>query len=124
MTDAARRLEHRLYRDIKGTCERYQLLAPGDRVLVAMSGGKDSYTLFHVLRKLVPRLPFAVELIAVHLDQVQPDYDGSGLRGHLESTGWPFEILREDTYSVVTDHIDDKSTYYPLCSRLRRGIPY
>src|SRR5215510_194482 len=127
MTEAAgstRRLEYRLYRDMRTTCERYQLLAAGDRILVAMSGGKDSYTLFHLLSRLVPRLPFKVELIAVHLDQVQPNYDGTGLRSYLESTGWPFEILREDTYSVVTEHIDDKSTYCSLCSRLRRGILY
>ncbi len=124
MNDAARRLEHRLYRDVKDTCERYQLLAPNDRVMVAMSGGKDSYTLFHLLTRLVPRLPFKVELVAVHLDQVQPDYDGSGLRAHLEATGWPFEILREDTYSVVTEHLPDTATYCSLCSRLRRGILY
>jgi tRNA 2-thiocytidine biosynthesis protein TtcA len=124
MNDAARRLEHRLYRDVRETCERYQLLADGDRVMVCMSGGKDSYTLFHLLRKLVPRLPFKVELVAVHLDQVQPDYDGSGLRAHLESTGWPFEILREDTYSVVTAHLPETATYCSLCSRLRRGILY
>ena len=92
--------------------------------MVAMSGGKDSYTLFHLLTKLVPRLPFKVELVAVHLDQVQPGYDGAGLRRWLEATGWPFEILREDTYSVVTTHLDSAQTYCSLCSRLRRGILY
>jgi tRNA 2-thiocytidine biosynthesis protein TtcA len=123
MTDAAR-LERRLFRDVKGTCERYRLLAPGDRVLVAMSGGKDSYTLFHLLTRLAPRLPFSVELIAVHLDQVQPGYDGAGLRAYLEASGQRFEILREDTYSVVTEHLPDSATYCSLCSRLRRGILY
>jgi tRNA 2-thiocytidine biosynthesis protein TtcA len=121
---AAVRLEKLLYRNVKETCESYELLRPNDRIMVAMSGGKDSYTLFHLLTKLVPRLPFKVELVAVHLDQVQPGYEGGGLRRYLESTGWPFEILREDTYSVVTTHIDDKSTYCSLCSRLRRGILY
>ena len=120
----AGRLEKLLYRTVKETCESYELLRPNDRIMVAMSGGKDSYTLFHLLTKLVPRLPFKVELVAVHLDQVQPGYEGGGLRSYLESTGWPFEILREDTYSVVTTHIDDKSTYCSLCSRLRRGILY
>jgi tRNA 2-thiocytidine biosynthesis protein TtcA len=127
MTEAAearRRLEHRLYRDVRATCERYQLLAPGDRIMVAMSGGKDSYTLFHLLTRIVPRLPFRIEIIAVHLDQVQPDYDGSGLRGYLEASGQPFEILREDTYSVVTSHLPETATYCSLCSRLRRGILY
>src|SRR5690606_2653569 len=90
MTEAAR-LERRLYREVRGTCERHGLLAPGDRVMIAMSGGKDSYTLFHLLTRLVPRLPFAVELVAVHLDQVQPGYDGAGLRAYLEASGQRFE---------------------------------
>jgi tRNA 2-thiocytidine biosynthesis protein TtcA len=120
----ASRQETRLYRAVKDTCERYELLRPGDRVLVAMSGGKDSYTLFHLLTRLVPRLPFAVELVAVHLDQAQPGYDGSGLARYLEGSGQRFEILREDTYSVVTSHLDDRATYCSLCSRLRRGILY
>ncbi|MGN6103958.1 MAG: tRNA 2-thiocytidine(32) synthetase TtcA [Kofleriaceae bacterium] len=124
MTEAVRRLEQRLYREVKDTCESYQLLAPGDRVMVAMSGGKDSYTLFHLLTRLVPRLPFAVELIAVHLDQVQPGYDGAGLRAFLEASGQRFEILREDTYSVVTSHLPESATYCSMCSRLRRGILY
>jgi len=119
-----RRLEQRLYRDVKDTSERYQLLAPGDRVMVAMSGGKDSYTLFTLMTKLVPRLPFSVELIAVHLDQVQPGYDGASLRAFLEASGQRFEILREDTYSVVTSHLPEAATYCSLCSRLRRGILY
>jgi tRNA 2-thiocytidine biosynthesis protein TtcA len=118
------RLEKQLYRTIKSTCERYALLAPGDRILVAMSGGKDSYTLWHLLTQLAPRLPFAIELVAVHLDQAQPGYDGTGLRAYLERSSWPFEIVREDTYSVVTSHLDDNSTYCSLCSRLRRGILY
>src|SRR5215470_6460753 len=126
MPDAAKRLEYRLSHELRSTCERYQLLAPGDRIMVAMSGGKDSYTLFYLLTRLVPRLPFRVELIAVHLDQVQPNYDGSGLRAYLEASGQRFEILREDTYSVVTSHLPPSSgaTYCSLCSRLRRGILY
>ena len=124
MIDVARRLEQRLYRDVRNTCESYRLLVPGDRILVAMSGGKDSYTLFHLLTRLVPRLPFAVELVAVHLDQAQPNYDGSGLRRYLEASGWPFEILREDTYSVVTERLPESATYCSLCSRVRRGILY
>jgi tRNA 2-thiocytidine biosynthesis protein TtcA len=123
MSEAAR-LEARLYREVKDTCERYDLLAAGDRVMVAMSGGKDSYVLFHLLTRLVARLPFPVELIAVHLDQAQPGYDGSGLRAYLESTGQRFEILREDTYSVVTSKLPETATYCSLCSRLRRGILY
>ena len=118
------RLEHRLAGEIKETCQTYELLAPGDRIMVAMSGGKDSYTLFHLLARLVPKLPFSVELVAVHLDQQQPGYDGNGLRAYLEKSGQPFEILREDTYSVVTSHVAEGKTYCSLCSRLRRGILY
>jgi tRNA 2-thiocytidine biosynthesis protein TtcA len=118
------RLEKLLYRQVKETCEQSALLAPGDRVMVAMSGGKDSYVLFHLLTKLVPRLPFKVELVAVHLDQKQPGYDGGGLRRYLAGTGWPYEILAEDTYAVVTERLDDAQTYCSLCSRLRRGILY
>src|SRR6185369_14947188 len=77
-----------------------------------------------LLTRIVPRLPFRVELIAVHLDQAQPGYDGSGLRAYLEASGQPFEILREDTYSVVTSHLPDSATYCSMCSRLRRGILY
>jgi tRNA 2-thiocytidine biosynthesis protein TtcA len=118
------RAERTLYRQLKTTCQEYELLASGDRILVAVSGGKDSYTLLYLLDKLVRRLPFAVELVAVHLDQVQPGYDGAGLRRWLEQSGVAFEILREDTYSVVTAHLDDSATYCSLCSRLRRGILY
>src|SRR5579863_7650611 len=100
------RLEKQLYRSVKTTCERYALLAPGDRILVAMSGGKDSYTLWHLLTQLVPRLPFSVEIVAVHLDQAQPGYDGSGLRAFLEASGWPFKMLRENTSSVATPRLN------------------
>lgn len=118
------RLEKQLYRTVRTTCEQDDLLRAGDRVMIAMSGGKDSYVLFHLLTQLVPRLPFHVELVAVHLDQVQPNYDGTGLRAFLEASGVRYEILREDTYSVVTSKLEDNATYCSLCSRLRRGILY
>jgi tRNA 2-thiocytidine biosynthesis protein TtcA len=124
MLDDARRLEKKLHRELRQACVDHALLAEGDRIMVCMSGGKDSYTLFQLLTQMVPRLPFKVELIAVHLDQVQPGYDGASLRGWLEASGWPFEILREDTYSVVTSHLSEAQTYCSLCSRLRRGILY
>jgi len=118
------RLERRLYRKMRATCEGHALLAPGDRVMVAMSGGKDSYVLFHLLTRLVPRLPFEVSLVAVHLDQAQPGYDGAPLARFLAGSGWPYEILREDTYSIVLEHTEEGGTYCSLCSRLRRGILY
>lgn len=116
--------EQRLLRRLQHTCRNYDLLAPNDRILVAISGGKDSHVLLHLLATLKPRLPFPVEFVAVHLDQVQPGYDGQALVAYLEQRGLPFEILREDTYSVVTDRLSAQQTYCSLCSRLRRGILY
>jgi tRNA 2-thiocytidine biosynthesis protein TtcA len=114
----------RLLRTLKRTCLTHGLLAEGDRILVAVSGGKDSYTMLELLHQLVPTLPFAVELLAVHLDQRQPGYDGRPLVGWLEGKGYPFEILSEDTYSAVVAQLNEESTYCSLCSRLRRGILY
>ncbi len=116
--------EHQLYRELKRTCQKYALVAEGDRILVAVSGGKDSYTLLQLLQRLKRELPFAFELIAVHLDQQQPGYDGTTLEKWLTEKAYNFEILSEDTYLVVTSHLDSKSTYCSLCSRLRRGILY
>ena len=119
-----RRLEKQLFRQFRRTDARYELFAPGDRVMVAISGGKDSYVLLHLMGLYLPRLRFDVEFIAVHLDQQQPGYDGAPLRSWLEQSPYPFEILSEDTYSVVTDNIAPGGTYCSLCSRLRRGILY
>jgi tRNA 2-thiocytidine biosynthesis protein TtcA len=119
-----RRLAKRLSRQLRATCEAYALLAPNDRVMVAISGGKDSYTLLDLLIELRPQLPFAIELIAVHLDQGQPGYDGAPLVRWLDERGVRYEILREDTYSVVTSTLKPGTTYCSLCSRLRRGILY
>lgn len=117
-------LERQLSRQIAQTSKRYALLESGDKIMVALSGGKDSYTMLRLMHRLVARLPFSVELVAVHLDQQQPNYDGRPLADWLEKSGVAYEILSEDTYSVVTDHLDEASTYCSLCSRLRRGILY
>lgn len=92
-------------------------------MLVALSGGKDSYTLLDLLLAARGALP-EVELIAVHLDQQQPGYAGERLVEWLKGSGARFEILSEDTYSVVTQQISAEKTYCSLCSRLRRGILY
>jgi tRNA 2-thiocytidine biosynthesis protein TtcA len=114
----------RLFNRVQQTCFRYELLAPGDRILVAVSGGKDSYTMLYFLHMLQKSLPFSFEIIAVHLDQQQPGYDGKPLEQWLRDFGSAFEILSEDTYSVVVSHLEPGATYCALCSRLRRGILY
>ena len=118
------RLERQLWTEVRDTCREYNLLEAGDHVLVAVSGGKDSYTLLRVLSQLVRAHYPTVRLTAVHLDQQQPGYDGAPLRAFLEQSGAAYEILSEDTYSVVIDQLGHQQTYCSLCSRLRRGILY
>lgn len=118
------RNERYLMRQVSKTSADYGLLAAGDRILVALSGGKDSYSMLHLMERLRVRLPFAIELVAVHLDQQQPGYDGKPLRDWLDRHHYRYEILSEDTYSVVIDKTVPGGTYCSLCSRLRRGILY
>jgi tRNA 2-thiocytidine biosynthesis protein TtcA len=106
------------------TLAKHQLLAEGDHLMVAVSGGKDSYTLLDLLWDARRRAPFSFELTAVHLDQVQPGYDGSPLRDWLEGSGIPYELLREDTYSTVVANTPEGKTFCAVCSRMRRGILY
>jgi tRNA 2-thiocytidine biosynthesis protein TtcA len=102
----------------------YELIEPGDRVMVAISGGKDSYTLLHLLERARQRAPVPFEIIAVHLDQGQPGYDGTSLQAWLYEQGYEHQIVRKDTYQVVTKVIPEGQTYCSMCSRLRRGILY
>ena len=117
-------LEGKLLKKVQKTSLTYDLLAPNDKIMVAVSGGKDSYTLLQLLISLKKKLPFPIELIAVHLDQKQPNYDGRPLQAYLADLSVPFEILAEDTYSVVLEHTEEGDTYCSICSRLRRGILY
>ena len=106
------------------TIERWSLVVPGDRIMVAVSGGKDSYALLDLLAEAQRKAPFSFEVIAVHLDQAQPGYDGQRLEEWLDRSGIPFEIVREDTYSIVKQNTKEGQAYCFLCSRLRRGILY
>jgi len=117
-------LEAQLSRAMGRCIADFALLSPGDRVMVCLSGGKDSYTLLELLERYRRKAPFDFELLAVHLDQGQPGYDGAPLRAYLEAEGYPHRILREDTYSVVMEHVPQGKTYCSLCSRLRRGVLY
>jgi tRNA 2-thiocytidine biosynthesis protein TtcA len=108
-----------------GRCiAEFRLIVPGDRVMVCVSGGKDSYTMLTLLERFRRRAPFRFELLAVHLDQGQPGYDGAPLRAFLQAQPVAHKILREDTYSVVVSRIPADKTYCSLCSRLRRGVLY
>jgi len=117
-------LRRALSKQMTRTIAGYGLLAAGDHVLVAVSGGKDSYTLLDLLWHARARAPFDFEITAVHLDQAQPGYDGRALAQWLADFGAPHQILREDTYSVVLERTAPGGTYCAVCSRLRRGILY
>ena len=114
----------KLLRTMQRTIVSYELIAPGDRLMVAVSGGKDSYTMLDLLCAAQKRAPFQFELIAVHLDQGQPGYDGKPLADWLAAFGAPYEILHEDTYSIVKQLVSEGDTYCAPCSRLRRGVLY
>ncbi len=120
--DAARSLS----RTMLGTVAAHGLIEDGDRILVALSGGKDSFTLLDLLDRARRKAPVRFETVAFHLDQGQPGHDVGRLREWLERRAAPFEIAREDTYSIVLETAgrNAETTYCRVCSRLRRGILY
>ncbi|HKP56242.1 MAG TPA: tRNA 2-thiocytidine(32) synthetase TtcA [Polyangiales bacterium] len=122
--DELERLTRDLGRDLGRCVSDYALLQEGDRVMVCLSGGKDSYTLLSLLERLRRRSKVKFSLLAVHLDQGQPGYDGKPLADFLDAHGYEHRIIREDTYSVVKEHVPEGKTYCSLCSRLRRGVLY
>src|SRR5688572_28268639 len=123
-SQTARKLGAQLRGLVGRAIEDYRMIAAGDRVMVCLSGGKDSYTLLDILISLKRSAPIDFELIAVNLDQKQPDFPEEVLPNYMRSTGVPFHVIEQDTYSVVKRVIPEGKTMCGLCSRLRRGALY
>ena len=124
LPDEVEKLQTRLCRRVGQAITDYSMIEEGDRVMVCVSGGKDSYGLLDILLAIRPRAPIHFDIVAVNLDQKQPGFPAHVLPDYLTKLAIPFHIEEQDTYSTVKRIIPDGDTMCSLCSRLRRGILY